>query len=197
LLFAILAGCNVSRLRDFIVGFYSHGVTNPQVVDDAFCAFVWSIVVEQPTVRVGTVPEGISSEVYIAPQASAKRKAAAKGEVHVDEPPPSLILVENARERSLEDLKAEYGEDVRIAVDAETSLAAITGSHIRVCGHRCPAYSELIVRSLQSSVQWFIALCNSSQEGEKEVLQLLSSGARQSTIRSRAFMSSNNCWNLV
>ncbi|KAJ8595660.1 hypothetical protein M405DRAFT_929396 [Rhizopogon salebrosus TDB-379] len=137
-------GCNVSRLRDFIVGFYSHGVTNPQVVDDAFCSFVWSIVIEQPTVRVGTVPEGISSEVYIAPQASAKRKAAAKGEVHIDEPPPSLILVENARERSLEDLKAEYGEDVRIAVDAETSLAAITGSHIR-----SPKLSPMVYSALQ------------------------------------------------
>jgi len=71
--------------------------------------------------------------VYIAPQTSAKRKAAAKGEVHVEEAPPVLNLVENARERSLEDLKAEYGEDVRIAVDPDTSFAAITGSHMRVC----------------------------------------------------------------
>jgi hypothetical protein len=133
---AVLAGCNVSRLRDFIVGFYSHDATHLQVVDDAFCAFVWSIVVQQPTVRVGTVPVGVSSEVYIAPQTSAKRKAAAKGEVLVEEAPPSLTLVENARDRSLEDLKAEYGENLRIAVDPETSFAAITGSHIRVCSNR-------------------------------------------------------------
>jgi hypothetical protein len=130
------AGCNVSRLRDFIVGFYSHDATHPQVVDDAFCAFVWSIIAHQPTVRVGTVPAGVSSEVYVAPQTSARRKAAAKGEVLVEEAPPSLTLVKNARDRSLEDLKAEYGEDLRIAVDPETSFAAITGSHIRVCSNR-------------------------------------------------------------
>ncbi|KAG2057154.1 hypothetical protein BDR06DRAFT_952287 [Suillus hirtellus] len=135
-------GCNVSRLRDFIVGFHSHDATHPQVVDDAFCAFVWSIVVQQPTVRVGTVPPGVS-EVYVAPQTSAKRKAAAKGEVLVEEAPPSLTLVENARDRSLEDLKAEYGEDLRIAVDPETSFAAITGSHIRSSKLSPMVYSAL------------------------------------------------------
>ncbi|OAX37287.1 hypothetical protein K503DRAFT_866963 [Rhizopogon vinicolor AM-OR11-026] len=147
-------GCNVSRLRDFIVGFYSHGIAHPQVVDDPFCAFVWSIVVEQPTVRVGTVPVDISSEVYIAPQTSAKRKAAAKGEVHVEEAPPSLILVENARERSLEDLKAEYGEDIRIAVDPETSFAAITGSHIRSSKLSPMVYSalQLITRGREEGI---------------------------------------------
>ncbi|KAG1810103.1 uncharacterized protein HD556DRAFT_1428263 [Suillus plorans] len=136
-------GCNVSRLRDFIVGFHSHDATHPQVVDDAFCAFVWSIVVQQPTVRVGTVPPGVSSEVHVAPQTSAKRKAAAKGEVLVEEAPPSLTLVENARDRSLEDLKAEYGEDLRIAVDPETSFAAITGSHIRSSKLSPMVYSAL------------------------------------------------------
>ncbi|KAG1828698.1 hypothetical protein EV424DRAFT_1471098 [Suillus variegatus] len=136
-------GCNVSRLRDFIVGFHSHDATHPQVVDDAFCAFVWSIVVQQPTIRVGTVPPGVSSEVHVAPQTSAKRKAAAKGEVLVEEAPPSLTLVENARDRSLEDLKAEYGEDLRIAVDPGTSFAAITGSHIRSSKLSPMVYSAL------------------------------------------------------
>ncbi|KAG1845522.1 hypothetical protein DFJ58DRAFT_800982 [Suillus subalutaceus] len=147
-------GCNVSRLRDFIVGFYSHDATHPQVVDDAFCAFVWSIVVQQPTVRVGTVPVGVSSEVYIAPQTSAKRKAAAKGEVLVEEAPPSLTLVENARDRSLEDLKAEYGEDLRIAVDPETSFAAITGSHIRSSKLSPMVYSalQLITRGREEGI---------------------------------------------
>ncbi|KAG1841331.1 hypothetical protein DFJ58DRAFT_845058 [Suillus subalutaceus] len=121
-------GCNVSRLRDFIVGFYSHDATHPQVVDDAFCAFVWSIVVQQPTVRVGTVPVGVSSEVYIAPQTSAKRKAAAKGE--------------------------EYGEDLRIAVDPETSFAAITGSHIRSSKLSPMVYSalQLITRGREEGI---------------------------------------------
>ncbi|KAG2345257.1 hypothetical protein BDR05DRAFT_1058382 [Suillus weaverae] len=147
-------GCNVSRLRDFIVGFHSHDATHPQVVDDAFCAFVWSIVVQQPTVRVGTVPAGVSSEVHVAPQTSAKRKAAAKGEVLAEEAPPSLTLVENARDRSLEDLKAQYGEDLRIAVDPETSFAAITGSHIRPSKLSPMVYSalQLITRGREEGI---------------------------------------------
>ncbi|KAG1769612.1 hypothetical protein EDD22DRAFT_1048040 [Suillus occidentalis] len=147
-------GCNVSRLRDFIVGFYSHNATHPQVVDDAFCAFVWSIIAQQPTVRVGIIPAGVSSEVYVAPQTSAKRKAAAKGEVLVEETPPSLTLVKNARDMSLEDLKAEYGEDLRIAVDPETSFAAITGSHIRSSKLRPMVYSalQLITRGREEGI---------------------------------------------
>lgn len=162
-------------MRDFVVGFYSHAVAHPQVVDDPFCAFVWSIVVEQPTVRVGIVPAGTSSEVYIAPQTSAKRKAAAKGEVHVEEAPPSLTLVENARERSLEDLKAEYGEDIRIAVDPETSFAAITGSHIRVCPNRHQAYSELTIRQspkLSPMVYSALQLITRGREGGITTVEL-------------------------
>lgn len=66
---------------------------------------------------------------------SAKRKAAAKGEGVIEGSPPSLELVEDARHRHLEDLKREYGDNLRIAVDPETSFAAITGSHIRVRTH--------------------------------------------------------------
>lgn len=128
-------GCNVSRLRDFIVGFYTSQHDHSQLVDDAFCAFVWSVVVQQPSVRVGTLPPGLISEVYIAPQMSAKRKAAAKGEEVIEGVPPSLQLVEDARQRHLEDLTREYGDNLRIAVDPETSFAAITGSHIRVRAH--------------------------------------------------------------
>ncbi|KAF9229607.1 hypothetical protein BS17DRAFT_743885 [Gyrodon lividus] len=137
-------GCDVSRLRDFIVGFYSTQDSHPQVVDDAFCAFVWSVVAQQPSVRVGSVPPGVTSEVYIAPQMSAKRKAAAKGKAIAEDALPSLLLVENARKRSLEDLKCQYGGDLRIAVDPETSFSAITGSHIRP-----PKLSPMVYTALQ------------------------------------------------
>lgn len=127
------AGCNVSRLRDFIVDFYAHSAnTNSQNPDDAFCAFVWSLVVQQPTVIVGTVPEGITSEVWIAPQNSAKRKAKAKGEETIEVAPPKLDIVADAKIRSLEDLKAQYGDKLRLAADSEATYAAITGTHIRV-----------------------------------------------------------------
>ncbi|KDQ54862.1 hypothetical protein JAAARDRAFT_352005 [Jaapia argillacea MUCL 33604] len=126
-------GCDVSRLRDFIIGFHSHDTSSyPQVVDDAYYGFVWSIIVHQPTVRIGTVPPGECMEVYLAPQISAKRKAKERGEVH-EEPPPAtnLDIVPDAKLRTLADLNEAYGDTLRIAVDPETSFAAITGSHIR------------------------------------------------------------------
>lgn len=109
-----------------------NSVSHPQTVDDSFYKFVWSIILQQPTVRVGIIPEGAATEVYIAPQTSAKRKAKAKGEEHTEEIPPTLDIVADAKSRSLDDLKAEYGDNLRIAVDPDTSFAAITGSHIRV-----------------------------------------------------------------
>ncbi|KAI0768599.1 hypothetical protein BD413DRAFT_563329 [Trametes elegans] len=131
-------GCDVSRLRDFIVDFYAHptasaGAGVGQNVDDAFCAFVWSVIVQQPGVRVGTVPEGASTEVFIAPQASAIRKAKAKGGEPAEEPAPvaALDVVEDATIRPLEDLKKQYGDRLRIAADPETIFVALTGSHIR------------------------------------------------------------------
>jgi len=133
-------GCNVSRLRDFIAAFYNNYDGPQQVVDDAFCAFLWSIVVQQPAVRVGVVPPGTTSDVYVAPQTSAKRKAAAKGEGVVEDTPPVLQIIEDAREHTLEELKHRYGDDLRIAVDPETSFVAITGSHIRVRAIICPCH---------------------------------------------------------
>lgn len=113
--------------------FYAHGTaTQGQNTDDAFCAFVWSLVVQQPTVRVGTIPEGVTCEVWVAPQTSAKRKAKAKGEEHIETVPPELDIVADAKHKSLDDLSREYGDKLRIAIEPDAIYAAITGSHIRV-----------------------------------------------------------------
>ncbi|KAG6891388.1 hypothetical protein C0992_007611 [Termitomyces sp. T32_za158] len=135
-------GCNVSRLRDFIIDFYAHNGT-PQNPDDAFCAFVWSLVAQQPTVRIGTVPPGVTSEVWIAPQISAKRKAKAKGEEHVETKPTQLDIVPGSRDRSLDDLQKEYSDKLRIAVDPDAIYSAITGSHIRFAKLSPMVYSAL------------------------------------------------------
>jgi hypothetical protein len=124
-------GCHPSRLRDFVIS-YCQG-PHEQVVDDAYFAFVWSLVVCQPTVRVGTVPHGATTEVYVAPQQSQKKKLKEKDEGRDASPSvTSLALLPDARSRTLEDLQSQYGEALRIAVDAKTSLAAIIDSHIRV-----------------------------------------------------------------
>ncbi|KAG6333065.1 hypothetical protein ID866_6027 [Astraeus odoratus] len=147
-------GCNVSRLRDFITAFYN-GYDGPQqVVDDALCAFVWSVIVLRPEVCVGVIPPGITSEVYIAPQTSAKRKAAAKGEQLFEDGPPVLQVIEDARTKTLQELKSQYGEDLRIAVDPQTSFAAITGSHIRPAKLSPMVYSalQLITRGREEGI---------------------------------------------
>ncbi|KAJ7102344.1 hypothetical protein B0H15DRAFT_814236 [Mycena belliarum] len=138
-------GCNVSRLRDFVVDFYKHSATmNAQNADDAFCAFVWSLVVQQPTVIVGTVPEGVTTEVWIAPQNSAKRKAKEKGEVTIEVAPPKLDIVPDAKNRSLDELTAQYGDQLRLAADPEATYSAITGTHIRF-----PKMSPMVYSALQ------------------------------------------------
>lgn len=139
----VCAGCNVFRLRDFISDFYSSssfslssGCVQEQKVDDAFCAFVWSAIVRQPGVRVGTLPPGSSTDVYIAPQASAIKKAKAKGEdtAAAEEAVAArgLDIVDDAAIRPLEDLREQHGDALRVAVDPETTFAALTGSHLRV-----------------------------------------------------------------
>ncbi|KAK7019694.1 hypothetical protein VNI00_017994 [Paramarasmius palmivorus] len=114
-------------------------------VDEAFCAFVWSLIVQQPNIRVGLVPEGVTSEVWIAPQVSAKRKANERGETHVETQPPELEIVPDATIRPMGDLQAEYGEKLRIACDPESTYAAITGSHLRFSKLSPMVYSALQV----------------------------------------------------
>ncbi|KAJ3764305.1 hypothetical protein EV360DRAFT_31693 [Lentinula raphanica] len=136
-------GCDVSRLSDFIKDFYTHSSLNQQV-DDAFCAFVWSLIVQQPTVLVGTIPADVTSEVWIAPQISAKRKASARGEEHTEVAPPALNLVPDAKSRPLAELQREHGSSLRIAGDRDSIYAAITGTHIRF-----PKMSPMVYSALQ------------------------------------------------
>lgn len=146
-------GCNVSRLKDFIVNYYNNSDGPQQVVDDTFCAFVWSVVVQQPAVRVGFVPPGVTSEVYVAPQIKTKRKAAATGEELVEDK-PSLEVIGDARGKALEELKQQYGDDLRIAVDPQTCFVAITGSHIRPAKLSAMVYSalQLITRGREEGI---------------------------------------------
>ena len=80
--------------------------THPQTVDDPFlCLRMVCEVAQQPTVRVGTIPPGAATEVYIAPQTSARKKAVAKGEEVVEEQAPVLDVLPDATNRSLDDLE--------------------------------------------------------------------------------------------
>ncbi|KAF8640756.1 hypothetical protein AX17_000406 [Amanita inopinata Kibby_2008] len=138
-------GCNVSRLKDFGVDFYSTTEsTQSQNFDDSFSAFMWSLIVQHPTVQVGLKPPGVTSEVWIAPQTSAKRKVKAKGEELVEVSPSKLIPIANFKGRPLGELIKEYGDDLRIALEPQAIYAAITGSHIRF-----PKLSPMVYTALQ------------------------------------------------
>jgi oxalate---CoA ligase len=96
------------------------------------------MVAQQPEVRVGTAPEG-APEVYIAPQHKVgNKKGKGKGKAKDGEDDEgesteaSLHFIADAASKSLDELKAEYGDALRIAVDPQRSFVAITGSHIRV-----------------------------------------------------------------
>lgn len=128
----------MSRLRDFIKDFYAadrHESTSQQNVDDTFCAFVWSVVVRQPGVRLGTVPPGTKTEVFVARQPRAKSRVKGEGDEDDHNGVGTLNVVEDSTIRSLDDLQAQYGEGLRIAVDPDIAYKAITGSHIRVSAH--------------------------------------------------------------
>lgn len=110
--------------------------------------------------RVGVIPPGTATEVYIAPQTSAKRKAKAKGEEMVEvATAPFLDTVPNAHLRTLDELKKQHGDALRIAVEPEKSFEAITGSHVRVsiapCSHYPLSSSHLVLETEPDGVHRF------------------------------------------
>ncbi|KAI0080022.1 hypothetical protein K474DRAFT_383634 [Panus rudis PR-1116 ss-1] len=125
-------GCNASRLRDFIVDFYAHRTSEAaQKLDDAFCSFVWSVISQQPNVRVGVLAEDAQGvDVYIADQGS-KWKDKANDPENADAVGAGLEVIPDAESRSLEELLQQYGDNLRLAVDPETIFVALTGSHNR------------------------------------------------------------------
>ncbi|EKM60813.1 uncharacterized protein PHACADRAFT_179990 [Phanerochaete carnosa HHB-10118-sp] len=147
-------GCDASRLRGFISEFYRQK-SSTQNVDDDYCAFVWSVVAQQPEVRVGIVPEG-ASEVYIAPQSSKKAKGKAKdGEGGGSATQETFLhLIPDAAEKSLDELMAEHGNALRIAVDPDKSFIALTGSHIRPSKLTPMVYSclQLVARGRENGM---------------------------------------------
>ncbi|KIJ51348.1 hypothetical protein M422DRAFT_26765 [Sphaerobolus stellatus SS14] len=126
-------GCDVSRLQQFIEGFYkSKQPSFKQNVDTSFCGFVWSLLAEQPSVIVGLTPQDGASEVYIAPQPSKVKSAGKKKKEDPEEEYLGrLNPIPDAANRDLESLLQEYGTSLRVGVDPDTCFRAITGSHTR------------------------------------------------------------------
>lgn len=156
-------------MKDFIIDFYAQPeALHLQNPDDAFCAFVWSLVARQPTIRVGTIPEGLTSGVWIAPQTSKKKKAKERGEEHIDAKPPELDPIPDATNRSLESLAEEFGDRLRIAVEPNAIYAAITGSHIRVCvASMSSSLPSLIIYTAVHQIESNGVFCSSDHNAGK------------------------------
>ncbi|KAG8894244.1 hypothetical protein FRB99_001391, partial [Tulasnella sp. 403] len=148
-------GCDIGRLGTFIDDYYknhSYIGSQRQCVDESFQSFVWSLIVQEASVTVGLVPEG-SSPVYIAPQPSAvrKRKKAQSESIPQSTQDPShstpwtleLLDTTEVFGTNLSQLREKYGSTLRIAVDHNTSYAAITGSHVRSAKLGAMAYTML------------------------------------------------------
>ncbi|THH29725.1 hypothetical protein EUX98_g4460 [Antrodiella citrinella] len=135
-------GCAVSRLRDFVSDFYtSHPSSQTQTLDDAFYAFCWSVIVQQPGVRVGKLPVHTEADVSVAPDEVTRRKRGVKQGLM--ESVESLELIPDASLRSLDDLVVEHGDQLRIAVEPDKVSMALIGSHIRPTKLTPPVFAAL------------------------------------------------------
>ncbi|KAG8848244.1 hypothetical protein FRB91_010998, partial [Serendipita sp. 411] len=92
-----------------------------QNVDDAYCGYVYSLIVKHPSIIIGTVPEG-TPPVWIAPPPHKKEQAP---------PPISLNVVEFASEKTMQELKDAHGSTLRIAATKVACFVMITGTHNR------------------------------------------------------------------
>ena len=126
-------GCDITRLGALIDVFYR--TTLGQGVDGPFFAFVWSIILQEPSVYVGILPPGDYSEVYVArPPRGGNRKDSSKTQETTEAGQvASLEPVEGSESHSLEHLKQLYGERLRIAVDSGVLRTTLAGPHARVC----------------------------------------------------------------
>ncbi|KIY52288.1 hypothetical protein FISHEDRAFT_35427 [Fistulina hepatica ATCC 64428] len=135
-------GSKVERLKAFVIDFYTHS-SQPQNVDDDFCALVWSLIVRHPNVRVGLVPPGVTTEVWIAPQHNARRKAKEQGH-NLDAKATLLPIPADAQGWTLVQLQNNYGDSLRIGIDPDEICAMVTGSHVR-----SPKLSPMVYTALQ------------------------------------------------
>lgn len=123
-------GCDITRLREFVSEYYTVRTVRSNAIDDPFFAFVWSVIVQQPVIRVGTVPEGLSSDVFIPAQPRGSKRS--KNDPENENEVVTLMPVPASEKSDLSALNRIHGARLRISVDPETCFVAITGSHTKV-----------------------------------------------------------------
>ena len=121
------AGCDAQRLQKIVSDFY-RSTSEPiqQNLDESFQSFVWKTLSRIPYVKVGLLPDGQHTDVYVPPQPRKKDgEARGSGALRGLEDIPDASSVEPHH-------SGAYGGRLRIAVDSDRCFVAITGSHTRV-----------------------------------------------------------------
>lgn len=85
---------------------------------------------QQPGVRIGKSLAQTQADVSVAPHEATRPSSSAKQ--GLTESVDILELIPDASLRSLDDLVAEHGDQLRIAVEPDKVSMALIGSHIRV-----------------------------------------------------------------
>ena len=115
-------------------------------MDDSYHAFFWSLLIQHPSVKIGTLFSGQLADVYVPKQPRTSKKREAANDDQGEQ--PSMCGLENIPDSHLplEQLVTKYGDRLRVAVDPDTCLVALTGTHTRVCyPHTVPGNGVLTV----------------------------------------------------
>ncbi|TCD70634.1 hypothetical protein EIP91_002353 [Steccherinum ochraceum] len=135
----VIGHCMRELAFDGDLDFYeSHSSSQAQKLDDAFYAFFWSVIVQQPGVRVGKLPEIVPADVEDEGPRRKSGTTHSKGQESVE-----LVAIEDAAVRPLDDLVTEYGDQLRIAVERDRVSMALIGSHIRPAKLTPPVFTAL------------------------------------------------------
>jgi transcription factor C subunit 3 len=128
-------------LRSFITNFWTKKGTSAQTLDAHYYEFVWQSLAKYPGVQVGTIPEG-AVDVIIAPQNATKRllskedraslRPSNPNEVEENSTPTSLDPIPSASTKKLDELVAQHGTRLRMAVTRDVVFYTIAGTHVRV-----------------------------------------------------------------
>lgn len=116
------------RLRDFVNGYYASHASQYQSLDDSYHTFVWALLSQHTSVRIGLVSEEQLAQVYIPPFSKTKKNAT----IEIDSREHGFKPIQDVAAYSLQELVHTYGDQLRIAVDPATCLEALTGLHTKV-----------------------------------------------------------------
>lgn len=105
-----------------------------QAIDNSYCSFLFSIILQQPSVKIGRLPDGPITYISVPPQVRVgkRNKGVEDNEPRESHTVSKLEDIPDATSSDINVLIARYGEKLRVAVDPEAIFLVLAGSHARV-----------------------------------------------------------------